>query len=117
MKGIRESDSHFPTDIKPKMTELQQLEDHGGRKIGVIEGVAYKWKELAVALDFGEERIDRIESESSRVHAEGCRQMFEEWLGEGDELKKPVTWATLVQCLIDAGMIDIADTLNEIVFE
>ena len=106
-----------PTDFKPKMTELQLLEGHGGRKIRIIEGVAYKWKELAVALDFDEERIDRIDSEASRVHEEACRQMFEEWLGEDDELKEPVTWATLVQCLIDAGMIETADRLKEIIIK
>ena len=99
------------------MTELQLLEGHGGRKIRIIVGVAYKWKELAVALDFDEQRIDRIDSESSRVDEEACRQMFEEWLGEDDELKEPVTWATLVQCLIDAGMIETADRLKEIIIK
>ena len=52
------------------MADLQLLNGHRGRKISISECVAYKWKELAVALNFGVQRIDRIDLKSSRVDEE-----------------------------------------------
>ena len=41
-----------------------------------------------------------------------CCEMMQQWLnGEG---RKPVTWLTLIESLTDAGFLDIAETLQEI---
>ena len=102
---------------KPKLTELQLLEGHGGRKVRLIESVAYKWKELAKELDFSVEKIDSIDAETNSKHEKACPQMLEEWVGGDDELKGPVTWITLIQCPMDAGLMDIADRLKEIIYK
>ena len=48
---------------------------------------------------------------------EACHRVFTKWLDGGDGLCKPVTWGTLIQCLIDAGLVDIAEELEEILRE
>ena len=83
----------------------------------VIEGAAYKWKELAMSLDFDGPRIESIDIGALCKPEEACRQMLVKWLDGDDDLKGPVTWATLIQCLIDAGpgLIDMADRLKELI--
>ena len=100
---------------KPKLSELQQLEGRGGRRVKVIEVVACKWKHLAASLDFDGPRIEDIDMEGHYNPEAACRQMFVKWLYGDHDLKEPVTWATLIQCLIDAGLIDMADRLKEII--
>ena len=102
---------------KPKLTELQLLEGHGGRKVRLVESVAYKWKELAKELDFNDQRIYSIGAGANSKHEKACQQMLEEWIGRDDDLKGPVTWTTLIQCLMDAGLMDIADRLKEIIYK
>ena len=102
---------------KPKLAELHELEGHGGRRIRLIEEVGYEWKALAVELDFDESRIDSIDTAAYSKHEDACHQMFVEWLDGDSDLKQPVTWSTLIQCLIDAGLVDVADRLKEIVYK
>ena len=81
----------------------------------VIEGVAYKWKELAMSLDFDGPRIESIDMGAPCKPEEACRQMLVKWLDGDDNLRGPVTWDTIVQSMIDAGLVDMADKLKEIV--
>jgi hypothetical protein len=41
--------------------------------------------------------------------------MLSEWLDESDDLRGPVTWDTLIQSTIDAGLMDMADRLKELI--
>lgn len=86
-----------------------------GRKVKVIEGVGDGWKELARSLDFSEARIDSIDTGASHEQPEeACQEMFAQWL-DGDDLRGPVTWDTLVQSMIEAGLVDMAEQLKELV--
>ena len=88
------------------------FESRGGRKIKVIDDVASQWDELAKALGFGDEDIDRIKCTFPNSY-EACREMLAKWL-EGDEsLIGPVIWTTLIQSLINAGLVDVADNIRE----
>ena len=80
-----------------------------------IEGVAYKWKELAMSLNFDGPRIESIDIGALCKPEEACRQMLVKWLDGDDDLRGPVIWATLIQCLIDAGLVDMADRLKELI--
>ena len=45
---------------------------------------------------------------------EACRDMLCKWL-EGDEsLTGPATWNTLIQNLINSGLVDLADNLKRV---
>lgn len=101
-------------DDKPKLSELQLLEGRDGGKVRVIEGVAHKWKNMATSLSFDGPRIESIDMGALKMTEDACRKMFVKWLDGDHDLKEPVTWATLIRCLIDAGLIDMADKLKEI---
>ena len=82
----------------------------------VVKGVGDKWKDLAKSLNFNKLRIDSIDTGAPREQPEeACQQMLTEWLDEDDDLRGPVTWVTLIQSLIDAGLVDMADRLKELI--
>ena len=99
---------------RPLLRQLQLLEGRGGRKVRVRDSVAPYWKELAIALGFDGPRIEVIDQKSHRNPEEACREVFIRWL-DGDYDLKPVTWDSLIRCLIHAGLVDVADLLKEIV--
>ena len=103
-------------DRKPKLSELRLLSGHRGRKVKVIEGVGDKWKDLARSLDFSETRINSIDTGAPHEQPEeACQEVFIEWLDGDDDLRSPVTWDTLTQSMIEAGLVDMAEQLKELV--
>ena len=87
-----------------------------GRKVKVIEGMGDRWKDLARSLDFSEARIDSIDTGAPHEQPEeACREMFAQWLDGDDYLRGPVTWDTLIQSMIEAGLVDMAEQLKELV--
>ena len=57
--------------------------------------------------------MECIDQKALHDPREACREMFGHWLDGDDELE-PVSWDSLVHCLIDAGCVDLADRLKEI---
>ena len=99
------------------MKDLQLLKCRSGRRLRVLDTVAADWRYLATSLGFEGPVIECVEIESLLQPEEACHQVFTKWLDGGDGLCKPVTWDTLIQCLIDAGLVDIAEKLKEILRE
>ena len=90
---------------------LEVLEGHGGRKVRVVDSIGSEWKEVAKALDMGQEDIDMIKSRHSDHDEEACREMLATWL-EGNNGE--VSWTALTQALIDAGLPQLADSLKDV---
>ena len=90
--------------------DLEVLEGHGRRKVKVIESIGSQWEEVAVALGVEEDMIDAIKSTHSHNHLEACRAMLTTWLA----CNADKSWTTFIQGLIDAGLPDLADSLNEV---
>ena len=106
--------THTPlTDSCPTLEALELLEGHGGRKVKVIDSLASQWDELAKALGFEEEAIQRIKNTYLQSH-DACREMLHKWLEGNEGLISPVVWITLIQCLINSGLVGIADNLKEV---
>ena len=96
-----------PLDMKA----LEIIEGRGGRKIKVIEDIGSHWENLAVELGIQQEIIDQIKNEiPSHNHHEACNTVLATWL-EGNS--GDVSWDTLAQCLITAGLPELADNLKE----
>ena len=81
----------------------------------VIRDAAYKWRELAMSLNFDGPRIESIDMGALCKPEEACRQILVKWLDGDDDLRGPVTWSTLIQCMIDAGLVGMADRLKELI--
>ena len=79
-----------------------------------MEIVAPKWKQVAgAAIGFNKERIDAIEEDEHYKQEKATFEMFGRWL-KGEHNLKSVTWDTLVQCLKQAKLPDIAKMLSNI---
>ena len=90
------------------------LEGVDGRKVRVIERVAPDWKDLAIALGFEQSRIMIIDEDCRGRVERACQEMFMRWLDGGHDLAQPCTWDTLIKCLRRAALINVANSLREI---
>ena len=97
---------------KPKLYQLQCLQ-YQGRRVKIIETVAAKWEEVALALHFEGNAIQNIQYDPHiRCIDSACRVMLQKWLdGEGH---LPVTWETLMDALVAAGFVTVVEDLQEI---
>ena len=80
----------------------------------VSRNVAADWKKLATMLEFDEDghTIEAIHRDlwGVGVHA-CCMEALQLWLrGEG---KHPVTWETLIECLVDIEYVQLARNIRE----
>ena len=98
--------------MTPELHELQQLEAVDGRTVRVIEEVADKWKEVAIALRFGIHEMKNLEGDVQYVSEYACQEMFIKWLDIREDLRRPVTWTTLIQCLREAKLVETAESLK-----
>ena len=104
------------TGDKPKLQELQVLNSDSGdaKKIRVIDTVAAQWEELAIALGFEAAVINYIRRDHVHDAKGACRDVLGKWLEEEENLRGPVTWTTLIECLVDAGFASLAEALKKV---
>lgn len=72
-----------------------------------MEGVSPKWKDFAILLGFTGPKIMSIDRGVQRDPEDACREMFICWLDGGSGLK-PVSWDSVIECLIDTGLSELA---------
>ena len=99
---------YLPAD-KPELHQLKFLHCRG-RTLKIIETVADQLEEMTLALQLEDHVTCTDTFEGDPVPA--CCEMMQQWLdGEG---RKPVTFSTLIESLIKAGFLDLAESLQEI---
>ena len=96
---------------RPKLHELQLLKFPNGTELRIMEKVAPKWDEVAVALGFDGARIKATRMGTHYQPIKACLEIFTEWLDGGHDLRPP-TWDALIQCLRAANLIEIADLIH-----
>ena len=78
----------------------------------VMETVAAGWEHLAIALGFEGYVLESIQRDAHFQTTTACRQILQRWLdGEG---LHPVNWTTLTEALIEAGYLDLATDIREL---
>ena len=75
----------------------------------IVETIAYRWQDVALALHVEGSVIKSIK-QSTFSNVEGCRRMLDRWLQGG--YREPVTWETLVEALQEARFVDLAYSLK-----
>jgi len=95
---------------KPLSHQMKILKLPGGRQVKIVETIAYRWQDIALALHFEGSVIASIKESTFSNVEEGCRRMLDRWLEGG--CREPVTWKRLVEALQDSGFIDLADSLR-----
>ena len=81
----------------------------------MIEEVAAEWEKLALALHFQTFVIDIVRRNTFHRTEDACREVLQRWLEGQEETRQPVNWATLIDSLLEAGFVDIAEDLQEVV--
>ena len=82
----------------------------------MIEGVAAHWEDLAKALDFETSEIEHVRDMFHQTE-DACREVLRRWLEGQGETRQPVNWAILIDSLLEAGIVEIADNLKGVVEE
>ena len=93
---------------RPTLAQLQRLKVSGRQDVRVIEQVAVKWDDVAVAMDF--DPVGHTQTAINRDFGtvqEKCTETFKRWL-QGVGSKQPPTWAVLVEILRDCDFEHIA---------
>lgn len=101
-------------EYPPNLQQLEELTGCDSKAVRIINCVASKWEELAIALDFDAPAIDCIRRDFSSDCKEACSQMLQKWIKMEYSVCKPVTWTVLIQCLQDAEFSTLAKDLSEI---
>ena len=91
---------------RPKLHQLELFK----QKIRIINKVAAKWMTVALHLNFEDHQIEIIEKDFPNQAVSACRTMFTRWL-EGNG-RKPTTWETLINALVDAQLYNVAEDLR-----
>lgn len=82
--------------------------------VRVIDNVAPNWEELAIALGFKHYTIKTVQRDHKNDARGACHKVLSMWLEQAEEnLVRPVTWNTLIQCLITAELSFLAEELKE----
>ena len=103
------------TDDPPKIYQLEQLTGPDSKTVSIIDSVAAKWEELAIALRIDVSTIERIRRDYSSDCREACSEMLTKWLKmDHNGERKSVNWTTLIQSLIDAEFSSLARELKQI---
>ena len=101
---------------KPALHELDLLKS-SKKTVRVINTIAHKWDEVATRLYFEVHDIKRIQQDCPLQVRKASREMIMEWLeGEGS-LRKPITWATLIEALNEAELSEVAKDIVSILQE
>ena len=101
--------SIFTAD-EPLSHQLQMLKLPGGKRVKIVETIAYRWHEVALALHFEGSVIASIKESTFSNVEEGCRRMLDRWREGG--CREPVTWERLAEALQDAGFRKLAESLD-----
>ena len=80
--------------------------------VRIMELVAASWKDVATALGFNGPRINCLEADARHVSEDATREMFIKWLDGEHDLRQPIRWTTLIQCLSEAGLAGVAERIR-----
>lgn len=98
---------------RPTLKQLLILNGHNGQRVRVIDSVAAEWEELAIVLGFEPAEINYVKRDYNQNARGACREILTKWLNGECNHDSPITWGTLIQCLIDAGHVGVAEDLQE----
>ena len=79
--------------------------------IRVMDTVAGRWRDLAIALSFDEAALDVFHSDSFGCSEKACFKMLQRWIRGGAAM--PVCWGVLLQALRAGNFISLAHELSK----
>ena len=104
----------FIADAKPHFSDLQIMtctgEDGTHVQLRLMDRIRPHFIQVAIALKFLEYDIATIEKKEDPVY-----DLLSKWLqgANHDEDQRPLTWATLITAIRDAGVHEVANVLTK----
>lgn len=95
---------------RPKMDELYCLCDK--QEIRVIERIASRWNEVALALHFDGHIIALVHHDTQGRAMDSTIAILQRWLDGGGY--QPVTWNTLIEGLRTSKFNTLAEELSDV---
>ena len=97
-------------DSTPKLHQLLKLVDRNGEEVRIRDHLAPKWEDLATYMHFERATSMIIGTDNVGKVEDACQRVLEKWLdGKG---RKPVTWETLINVLVDVEKSELADKIK-----
>ena len=98
----------------PTPRQLQCLKGPSGEVVRIIDTVASKWEEVAIGLGYKGHMIKTIEKAAQNQPIKASRNMLLQWQEGQQDLRWPVTWATLIEVLRnDAALATLAEDVTK----
>ena len=72
---------------------------------------------MAIRLYFETHEIETIERDCHYQTSNASRKMIMKWLDGGGSLRKPITWATLIEALDEADLSEVTKDIVSILQE
>lgn len=92
------------------------LKGKGEKKVRIIDTIASEWEELAIALGFDGNVINYVKKDYVHDSKGASSKILGLWLeNEDEQLKGPISWSTLLQCLDDIGYSSLSNDIHNII--
>jgi hypothetical protein len=89
---------------KPTSRQLHHLRLHGpNRTINIIHEIAPNWESLAYSLGMSHTTIRIVQRNHPQDVVGACEEMMSVWLEGREGVRRPLTWATLLEALKETG--------------
>ena len=101
------------TDSKPDIPKLLAFPDKEGTKTNILKQIGKDYSSFGILLlqDSSAARVKALEREHSKQPQEINTAILAEWINEGG--LQPVTWATLIDTLANAGLCALSEMIKE----
>lgn len=102
------------TPTLKQLTILKWKDKHGQTQIlRILEDVCSKWKKIGDLIDLTSGRLDIIGDDCRDKPEDCCREVFNDWLKQGEQGPNPMTWDNVCTLLEDLKFSRIAEEIGE----
>ena len=100
----------LPAGNKPSLLELQSMRDVDFTEIRIMDEIAPRWDQVAIALEVDQLQINIISKDCAHDAQTACRRMLSWWI----DSRKKVNWGFLVDALCRADLKVLAERVKGI---
>ena len=102
------------TPTLKQLTLLKWENEHGQtQRLRILEDVCTKWKNIGTLIGLTAGRLNIIEVDRHDKPEDCCREVFDDWLKQGDQGSYPMTWDSMCTLLEDLNFIKTAKEIGE----
>ncbi len=91
------------------MLELQYMEDSEGNELRIMDEIAPRWDQVAIALEVDERFIKILARDCSQNALQACHRMLAHWI----DSQSQVNWGFMVDALRRADYKVLAKQVQE----